>query len=253
MPKVSIIIVNYNSGDYLFRCLKSISNNVLCEYEVIIVDNQSSDTSFINCMNHFDNEKFKFINAHSNLGFAKGNNVGVKQSSGDILHFLNPDTELPKGITDDYLRTFDNPDIVYINKLQNLDKTIVKSGHLIPTIENYLKSLFGQGEKWHIGASVILSKENFYKIGEWNEAYFMYYEDLDLFYRIYRYKLKVEILPSIILHIGGGCSSNVWSNKERIKKVLKAEKQFYKINGIYWQYKIVKALHQLYEVYKSKN
>ncbi len=252
MGKISIIIVNYNSGDFLKQCLKSIQSSVKCNYEVIIVDNASKDNSFYECRKLFgDNINFKFISAGGNLGFAKANNLGVENSNGNIIHFLNPDTELSQEITFDYQFIQDNPNLVGINKLRNPDGTIVKSDHLIPTLENYIKAIFGKGYRWYIGASVIISRDNFYKIKKWNEQYFMYYEDLDLFYQIAKNKIKCKILPSIIMHIGGGCSSNVWSNKERLNRVTEAEKKFYKINNIAWEYPIIKCISTIQKQYKA--
>lgn len=250
MPKLSIIIVNYNSGKFLFNCLQSIQQNVTIDHEVIIVDNNSDDNSFNICKACYVNNNYKFIQTGENLGFAKANNIGVRSSNGSIIHFLNPDTILPQGISNDYMVALEQPDCVYINQLRNPDGSFVKISHIIPTIGNYLKSLIGKGYKWSIGASIIISRKIFDFIGGWNESYFMYFEDLDLFYKLSNNKICCKPLNSTIFHAGGGCSSNVWTNKERQKKVNKAEKLFYKTNGILWQYPIIKMFHKLYQLFK---
>lgn len=248
---ISIIIVNYNSGSFLKGCLTSIIKNVKINYEVIIVDNNSSDSSFEKCHESFSPyQNFIFIQTGENLGFSKGNKEGVKIAKGDIFHFLNPDTELNEDINEDYIRVLENPDVVYVNPLRNPDGRIMKSYHLVPTIQNYIMTIFKQGKKWYLGATIIISKMNYLKMGGWNDSYWLYFEDLDFFYNVYKNKLSVKSLPSIIEHIGGGCSSNVWTNKERVKVVEKAEKIFYKINGIYYQYYIIKLIGKLYRFFK---
>lgn len=250
--KISIIIVNYNSGNYLLGCLTSIRKNLSINYEVIIVDNNSQDNSFKGCQEMFSELKnFIFIQSGSNLGFSKGNNLGIKHANGSIFHFLNPDTELSGDMNKDYQRVLSEPDFIYVNPLRNPDGKMVKSEHLIPTIGNYFKALLGMGDKWFIGASVIISKENYSKIKGWNEQYWMYYEDVDLFYKINKKHLKIIKLPAIIEHIGGGCSSNVWSKKERNDVAQNSKKRFYKINRLQYQYRLINLLHEIYDILLS--
>lgn len=240
--KVSIIIVNYTSGEYLFKCLQSIQESVTGNYEVIIVDNDSQDDSFIRCKPLFQSENFVFVEAGGNIGFAKANNMGFKYASGDIIHFLNPDTILYSTINSDYATAISSPDKIYINQLVNPDGSIAGKPHLLPTLSFYLKALLGSKWNWYIGASVIISRENFEKIGQWNEGYFMYSEDMDLFYKAAQNRILSVELPSQILHIGGGCSGNVWSNRKKNKNKDKAFRLFFEYNNIQWQYPIIKLL-----------
>ena len=103
--KISIVIVNYNSGKHLSSCIESIKKNINHNYEVIIVDNNSNDGSIDNvCEN---NEISKIYNK-KNLGFAKANNIGANKSTGEIIHFLNPDCILDSKINEVYNATFPN-------------------------------------------------------------------------------------------------------------------------------------------------
>lgn len=253
MQKVSIIIVNYNSGGFLLKCLRSILANVKINYEVIIVDNESKDNSFKECKLLFSSEKLIFVESGGNIGFSKANNIGANIASGNILHFLNPDTELFKDINKDYDNVFTNNQKVYVNILKNPDGSIENNGHLIPTINNYFSCFFHKRYwRWYIGATIMISKENFLKINKWNECFFMYYEDLDFFYKLSKQKIETCVGSAIIFHAGGGCSSNVWSNQERLKIVNESEKLFYKYNNIYWQYCPIKFLHFLYRIFCKK-
>lgn len=252
MKDVSIIIVNYNSGDYLYRCLDSIKSYVHINYEVIVVDNKSTDNSIQKCSNFFG-EVYKLINANENLGFARANNLGFKEATGKLIHFLNPDTEVRDGINDDYLIALQNCDNIFINDLQNIDETFVQSKNLIPTILNCLYKLFypSKCKYWYTGATVIISRKNFELVGHWNEYYFMYAEDLDLFYKINLNNISINKLNSIITHIGGVSSSKTWANYEREKYKQRSLKLFYEINDLKWQYNIMSIITILYQLPKN--
>ena len=93
MSKVSIILVNYNGQQFLEGCLRSISNYLRdTDYEVIIVDNSSSDDSTKIIKDSFPS--FQLICSKTNLGFGKANNLAVKYAQGEYLLFLNTDTIL---------------------------------------------------------------------------------------------------------------------------------------------------------------
>src|ERR1700730_4736937 len=90
---LSIIIVNWNSGDYAVKCLASIyASPCDFDFEVVIVDNASSDDSRQVIQQHFP--FVKLIRSSTNLGFPRANNLGVVHSTGSNLLFLNPDTEV---------------------------------------------------------------------------------------------------------------------------------------------------------------
>ena len=253
MRKISIVIVNYNSGSFLYRCLLSIVTFVKVDFEVVVVDNCSSDNSIELCHDFFEEDNVVLISLDDNLGFAKANNIGVAASTGDIIHFLNPDTELRAEIDQDYLLVKNNPDLVYVNDLENLDGTFVQSKNLIPTLKNCWYKLVCKHacNYWYTGATIIISKENFGKIGKWNEKYFMYAEDMDLFYQINKHEIKIQKLSSVITHVGGASSSLVWSNMDREIIKHRSFKLFYSINGIGWQYHIIALLIVLYQFFRN--
>ena len=87
---ISIIIPTFNHAQYLERCLKSIENQTIRNYEIIIVDNHSTD----NTKTIVDNFKYlpiKYLLIHNNGVYAKSRNLGIKNSSGDIIAFLDSD------------------------------------------------------------------------------------------------------------------------------------------------------------------
>ncbi|MBU1024193.1 glycosyltransferase, partial [bacterium] len=94
IPDLTIIIVNFNSGDFLSGTLESIRKHPPSnDWHVIIVDNCSKDDSFNKARMIVDSDpRFDFIEAEDNLGFAAGNNLAISRSSGRLILLLNPDT-----------------------------------------------------------------------------------------------------------------------------------------------------------------
>ena len=89
-PLVSIIILNYNAGELLFNCIKSIKKSNYSNVEIIVVDNVSSDKSHIKCKEKY--QEIKLIQNKENFGYCGGNNIGIKQATGEFVIILNPDT-----------------------------------------------------------------------------------------------------------------------------------------------------------------
>lgn len=235
---VSIIIVNYNSRRLLYNCVNSIIHSLAnIDYEVIVVDNHSTDNSLDMCKN-IDSNRLILVESKENLGFARANNLGAKYSSGQLLHFLNPDTEIDANLIDDYKRILNdvsNRDFrVYVNPMRDPDGTVYYGKNYIPDTINYLNYLFRRSKtKWYyIGATVIMSKVVFDRIGGWNERIFMYEEDTDIFYRINKFLIPIVELPTIIFHYGGGTSKNAFSNIEREILIQKSLRIYFKSNNL---------------------
>ncbi|MBU4076011.1 MAG: glycosyltransferase family 2 protein [Euryarchaeota archaeon] len=91
-PLVSVIIVNYNGKQYLKNCLSSLSAQSYPAIEVIFVDNASSDGSVEYVRKEFPS--VRIIESKKNLGFAKGNNLGIREARGELIATLNNDTEV---------------------------------------------------------------------------------------------------------------------------------------------------------------
>ena len=89
-PLVSIIILNYNAGKLLLDCVDSVFLSNYKNFEVIVVDNVSTDNSHKKCKETF--EKIVLIENKRNLGYCKGNNVGIENANGEYIIILNPDT-----------------------------------------------------------------------------------------------------------------------------------------------------------------
>lgn len=93
MSKVSVIIINYNTIDLTSNCIQSVINcTTSIDYEIILVDNASTECDPVKFLDRFPG--IKFIQSANNVGFAKGNNLGIEQASGDYILLLNSDTIL---------------------------------------------------------------------------------------------------------------------------------------------------------------
>lgn len=250
--KLSIIIVNYNSKGMLKDCLASIQQHLTVDYEVIVVDNDSTDNSIALCSEFESLPQFKIIRAAENMGFAKGCNVGADAARGEILHFLNPDTALQQGADSDYEKVFLNPDKVYVTPLFNRDGSVENARMEIPFLKEILlwNVSRSKAKYWCRGASVIISRENYEKVGRWSEDYFIYGEDMDLFYSFWKHNLEIITLEVPVFHYGGGCSQNVWSNLQREIIVQKSFRKFFHRHSNMLHYTLVKMYYLMFNLIK---
>lgn len=239
---ISIVTVNYNSRDMLRDCLSSLEKHVHVPYEVIVVDNGSEDGSTQNLPG---GDKVRVLKQSDNLGFSKGCNRGAREAKGDVLHFLNPDTVVDESINDAYKTVLASKDeVTFTTRLSTPAGVIEKTNHVIPTLGNMWKLLVNseKAQQWHIGASVLVRPDLYWRLGGFSEEYFMYWEDIDFFYKLQRAGLANRRLPTVIIHHRGGCSRNVWSTWQRLDFMEKSGFTFAEKFGIRLDYFVFKHL-----------
>lgn len=214
--KVSIIIVNYHSRAYLNKCLASIFTKISAKqaFEVIVVNN-GEEAEMLGLKAAFPN--VIIIQNKKNTGFGGGNNLAVREAVGEILFFLNPDTEILSVNISELIGIFSEKRDLGVIGSQLLTKEGVRQkwsmgGEI--TLGNILKnnlgfpSAFG-GDKnqevaWVSGTALFIRKELFKKIKGFDENFFMYFEDVDLCLRARLAGEKVLYVPAFsILHYGG--------------------------------------------------
>jgi GT2 family glycosyltransferase len=236
MPKLSIIILSYNTCDITLQCLdllyKSLSENLSFSSEIVIVDNASQDDSVkkIESFIHTHKDKdvsFEFIKSDINTGFPKGNNIGVNHAHGEYILFLNSDVLVEKMNWQYILEYLDRHHEVggYTVKVQLSDGNLDKASHRgFPTLWNAfsyysmleamtrnlppLNRYFGG---YHLtsksldtiheidspsGAFFLVRRSIFTKLHGFDETFFMYGEDIDLAYRIKREGYKIIYDPT---------------------------------------------------------
>lgn len=228
MKDLSIIIVNYRGWDRLNKCLESLRNidDARFAFEVIIVDNRSDDgriTDFITLFPEFD-----FIVNSGNNGFANGCNLGAARSKGRHLLFLNPDTTVTTDALYDMLeeiRVRPENSIVTCRQVKedgSDDRPYGKflTFHTLTGWQRAISYLFtGKIEAaisqtkhyiypdWVSGSVLMIRRDSFYRLGKWDEDFWMYYEDVDLCRRAAEKEGEiVKLKNAVVGHIHGGSS-----------------------------------------------
>ncbi len=251
---LSIIIVNWNSADYVKNCLTSLRANAKgVDYETIVVDNGSFDSCGRMIADLFPG--VIFLQSSENMGFARANNFGAERAKGRHLLFLNPDTEITGNAVGEMLTVIGRqPRAGVIGcKLLNTDLTVQTSCiQPFPSILNQvldadiLQRLFPRMSLWGTAPLVMDQKESakvevvsgacmmikstvFREIAGFSPEYFMYTEDIDLCYKARRAGYVNYYTGSVsVIHHGGGSSQNQKENfhanvqmRESISKFLR--------------------------------
>lgn len=212
---VSIITVNYNSLDVTCELLDSIRRNSFKDVEVIVVDNASSTSPEGFLKKHYP--EVKLIQSEKNLGFAGGNNLGIRASRGDFLFFLNNDAELTDGAIETMLALFKrvpgvgiaSPKICYHNAKPGSEPDVIQYAgtthvHLLTARNSILgERQIDNGQfssatptAYAHGAAMMVPRKVVNEVGLMPEEFFLYYEELDWCERIRRAGYEVWIEPS---------------------------------------------------------
>ena len=235
MDTVAIIIINWNTGNLLSRCLQSIE--ALSERgdvsHIVVVDNNSSDDSM--ALARRVGASVEFIELDENVGFAKGNNKGiehVKSLGGDGSHILllNPDTEVFSGSIRNMVGVLERKDDAGIvgAKLLNSDKSIQESVRAFPSFfvfvflflklhrvfpflpfwRRYMMSKFAYSEEAVVdqvmGAAFLIRREVVVDVGLLDERFWIWFEEVDYCKRAINKGWEVWYTPSAqCIHFGG--------------------------------------------------
>ncbi|MEI9917737.1 MAG: glycosyltransferase family 2 protein [Bacteroidota bacterium] len=204
-PLVSIVTVNFNQTAVTRDLLLSLKKISYTNIETIVIDNGSSDDSISSLAVEFP--EIQLIKTHQNLGFAGGNNVGIKVAKGDYLLLLNNDVEVTPGFLEPLVETLENnpeaavasPKIVYYGRDEMIQyagsskiNTFTGRGRRI----GYLETDKGQydyirpTELGH-GACIMVSRKAISTVGLMPEDYFLYYEEHDWTETMKRHNFKV--------------------------------------------------------------
>jgi len=252
-PDISIITVNYNGGDTIQRCVASIERHIKIRHEVVVFDNDSLDDSIAALPKQAN---LHIIQSKVNHGFAKGNNLAAATAKGEWLHFLNPDILVNGRLEGDYNTIFSGSEnVIYVTSLTDENGQAQHMQMLIPTLRNYWWRLLSPGKAlyWSIGASIILHRNTFKKIGGWCEDYFMYSEDLDLFYTAHLMGIRVVHLDTEIVHIGKVSSQSAWSAYQRAEVIEKSFKAFFRKHRSIPEYFLVRILQLFYQLVSDRS
>lgn len=212
--ELSIITVNYNGKEDTRRLIESIRDHLFVPYEFIVVDNGSVENEALELQNNYP--FIKTIRSGRNLGFAGGNNLGVRQASGNYLFFLNNDTF----VRDDSIsRLIDmmrrnpllgglSPKILFADTkggIQFAGYTPLSRVTLRNRLIGYREPDEGQYDQcrptpYLHGAAMLIRREAIERAGMMPEIYFLYYEELDWSLQIRRQGYELEYYPSAAIY-----------------------------------------------------
>lgn len=247
--QLSVIILNYNVRYFLEQCVLSVQKALeAIEGEIIVIDNNSSDDSCAMMKELFPN--IKLIENKENLGFPKGNNIGVAQANGEYICILNPDTVVAEDTFTKILNTKNwqlNTGIIGCKLIDGTGSFLPESKRGIPTpwvaftkIFGLYKisNVFGKYYAQHltenqsgkvdilVGAFMIMKRELYNEIGGFDENCFMYSDDIDLSYMaLKKGKINYYLHETSIIHYKG--ESTIRDSKY-MKRFQEAMQFFYK-------------------------
>ncbi len=207
-PLVSVVIVNYNGGDVLAPCLRSVYAQPYLPLEIIVVDNGSTDGSRALLRREFPG--VRVLAQERNLGFAEGNNRGVASAAGDCVVLLNNDTEVTAGWIPALLRLLDVPGVAAVTsrvvtdgvpkEYYAMNGTVNYLGYNIMRAFSDLSSVFFAG-----GASLMFRKS---VVGTpFLPEYFLYQEDLFLSWRLRLAGYDVRMAQESVVYHRGSVTS----------------------------------------------
>lgn len=288
---LSIIVLNYNSGEYLSKCLNSIKQSDSKNYriEILVVDNSSTDNSLTSAK-IVNTPNLRCLVSPKNLGFSAGNNLGIKHISPQSRYvlFLNPDTTIDKNTLSgmiDYLDNHPEIDAATCNVILALTgKTQPECHRNFPTPLNAFFHFTGISSRQYfmeyldyskiqqinacVGAFIMVKKNVGNSIGWWNEKYFMYGEDLDFCFQLKLHHFKLFFIPDYKITHFQGISSGLKKSKSNASRETKirsamatttAMKIFYQENLLknyspFWQFIVWQGINLLefYRLFKAK-
>ena len=234
MPDVSVIIVNWNTKQYLINCLHSVIN-ITGGYlqDLVVVDNSSTDGSAEAVENQFP--QVKLIRNKENLGFAKANNIGIRASTGLYLCLINSDVIVQDGCIEKLINFMDHhPETGLCGpRILNPDLTLQVSCRHFPSIWNNICQALGLNKLFPksaffsepfmkywahdeiknvdvlSGCFWMIRREASDEVGLLDEDFFIYGEDIDWCKRFHKAGWDVVFYPDAeVIHIGGASSAN---------------------------------------------
>ncbi len=216
--KVSVLIVNFNAGERLRKCIDHLLNQSFQDFDIIILDNASADGSADGVESLSD--KINLIKSPTNLGFAAGNNLAVKSAKGEWLAFLNPDAYPdPDWLEQLMIGTQNYPwaDAFGSVQLNAIDRNILDGvGDVYHVFGVPWRGGFGQaadivlndGECFTpCAAAALYKRQVFIDLSGFDERFFCYGEDVDLGFRLRLAGGRaVQIADAIVAHEGSAVS-----------------------------------------------
>ena len=238
--QVSIIIPNFNGKQFLTDCLNSITKQNFSLYEVIIIDNASTDESVEYIKDNY--AEFTLIQNLENLGFATAVNQGIKASNAEYVFLLNNDTELDVECVSNLLNCIDNDETIFSvssKMIQNQDRNLIDDAGDEYTILGFTQKV-GNNKSSELyrskreifsacAGAAIYRRGIFDIIGYFDENFFAYMDDVDISYRARIYGFKCVYCPDALVYHHVSATSGSKYNAFKIRLAAR--------NNVYVPYK----------------
>lgn len=215
---VTVIVINFNSGEYLERCLQTLVAQTFRQFEVVVVDNASTDGSLERARKSIPDQRFSFHRLDANTGFAFANNWAARRAQGRWLALLNPDAfAAPVWLSELLAATLRHPDIRIFGSLQLMDEAGSRTDGFG---DEYLAYGFpyraGHGQRLDLdrltdrpafsacAAACLYRADLFSQLGGFDADFFCYCEDVDFGFRA---RLAgdecLQVAKARVIHVGG--------------------------------------------------
>jgi GT2 family glycosyltransferase len=219
-PSIAVVVVNWNSGQYLRKCLQNLKDQTLSPARVLVVDNASTDGSLEGLEQRF--RGWEFIRLDKNTGFASANNLAVKQVEDcDWIALLNPDAFAHPDWLESLMQaveSFPNIKLFGSHMLGHDNGLIDGTGDIYHVSgvawrrDHGMKSLNVKRESGEIfspcAAASLISRDVFLEVGGFDEYFYCYNEDVDLSFRLRLIGHRCIYVPdAVVEHVGSGTTS----------------------------------------------
>jgi len=263
MVDISVIIINFNSSQYTIECVKSIIDKTSANlnYEILVVDNRSSDSDFSQLEDHFSKIDFEnlFIYRNSvNAGFGSGNMFGFRKSKGQYLAFINNDVVLKNDCLSILKTEYENNTNIGVCG----PTTYTENNKILPSLDFYaspLKFFFGRKIFKYLrpqiyknrhkmlneitfgdfvsGSFMFISSATFKRVNGFDENIFLYHEETDLCKSLNKIGLQAALIPQAecFHHHGASTEKSIRIKTELKKSLLYITRKHYG----FFMYKII--------------
>jgi GT2 family glycosyltransferase len=232
-PIASVIVLNWNGKRFLGKCIDSLLVQNFTDYEVLLVDNGSSDDSLDFVRKRFgDNSRLRIVALGYNYGFSKGNNLGMNNARGKYVIVLNNDTEVQPNFVSELVKIAESDETIgsVSCKIMHYDGSVwfgqyfTNRGFIVPFFtqsfsKETLNEIYGRYSVnlANSGCAVLYRKSLINEIRGFDEDFWTDWEDYDLGFRINIAGFKSVYTPLfLVLHLGGGSAG---SSPERYVRI----------------------------------
>src|SRR5687768_282091 len=229
MPRLSIIIVTFNSRAEIDACLRSLTDGIHVDREIVIVDNASTDGTAAHIRERWPG--IRLVQLGANLGFARAANIGIQQTFGELVLLLNPDTIVPPGAIDRLVSALEHdprlavvgPRIVdrdgsaelsfgrMVSPLAELRQKVLMVGsrRKTPIIRSVVERMTRRTRDadWVTGACLLTYRADLEAVGLLDERFFLYMEDVDLCASIRARGRRVQFVADVEVRHQRGASA----------------------------------------------